>query len=325
MSASMQQTQERFSGCAMTLPDLRERWLGFIDRHLMPYHLGLGAATNRDFAIAAEGRSVDDWSIIRITTTAGKGHFTRDRKQIAADLRERYIMYISLRDSIEFEQFGRRCRCEAGTAALVSSSDPLIHTKFSDNDTIGLGIPRDFVDQRLIGIERRCLSPISIREGLGRLVAESLLSLQQNAASMSDEEFVKAAHPLADLVLLAFGGRADVGASTTCVRTSNLARAKRLIREHLSEPDLRLEDIARACGFSLSYLHKLFRVEGVTAREYVAEERLQKAHLLLKSGRAANVTSVALECGFSNMSHFSTAFRAAFGVSPRDVLSNRWS
>jgi AraC-like DNA-binding protein len=309
----------------MTLPDLRDRWLGFIHRHLMPYHLGLGAGTNRDFSIRAEGRSVADWSIIRITTTAGKGYFTRDREQIAADLRERYIMYISLRDSIEFEQFGRRSRCEAGTAALVSSSDPLIHTKFSDNDTIGLGIPRDFVEQRLMGIERKCLSPISIGEGLGRLVAESLLSLQQNAANMSDEEFVKAAHPLADLVLLAFGGRADVSTSPSCVRTSNLARAKRLIREHLSDPDLRLEDIARACGFSLSYLHKLFRDDGVTAREYVNEERLQKAQLLLKGGRAVSVTSVALECGFSNMSHFSTAFRAAFGVSPRDVLSKRWS
>ncbi|MFC4312057.1 helix-turn-helix transcriptional regulator [Steroidobacter flavus] len=142
---------------------------------------------------------------------------------------------------------------------------------------------------------------------------------------MTDEEFVQAAHPLADLVLLAFGGQADVMTSTTSVRTSNLARAKRLIRQHLADPDLRLEDIAHACGFSLSYLHKLFRDDGRTAREYVNEERLQKAHLLLRSGRAISVTSVALECGFSNMSHFSTAFRAAFGISPRDVLGQRWS
>jgi AraC-like DNA-binding protein len=325
MSVSILQTQDRFSGCAITLPDLRERWLGFIHRHLMPYQLGLGAATHRDFAIEAEGRSVDDWSIIRITTTAGKGQLMRDRKQIAADFRERYIMYISLRDSIEFEQFGRKSRCEAGTATLLSSSDPLVHSKFGDNDTIGLGIPRDFVDQRLMGVERRCSTPISVGDGLGRLMAESLLSLQRNAAKMSDEEFVKAAHPLADLVLLAFAGQADVTTSSTCVRSSNLARAKRLIREQLSDPDLRLEDVARACGFSLSYLHKLFRDDGRTAREYVNEERLQKAHLLLKSGRAVSVTNVALECGFSNMSHFSTAFRAAFGLSPRDLLSKRWS
>lgn len=325
MSALILQSQDRFSGCATTLPDVRDRWLGFIHRHLMPYRLGLGAATHRDFAIEAEGRSVADWSIIRITTTAGKGQLIRDRKQIAADSRERYIMYISLRDSIEFEQFGREGQCEAGTAMLISSSDPLTHSKFGDNDTIGLGIPRDFVDQRLMGIERKCLTPISVADGLGRLVGESLLSLQRNAARMSDEEFVKAAHPLADLVLLAFGGRADVTTASTCVRTSNLARAKRLIREHLSDPDLRLEDVARACGFSLSYLHKLFRDDGRTAREYVNEERLQKAHLLLRSGRAISVTSVALECGFSNMSHFSTAFRAAFGISPRDVLGQRWS
>lgn len=325
MSALVRQTQDRFSGCAITLPDLRDRWICFIHRHLMPYHLGLGAATHRDFAMEAEGRSVADWSIIRITTTAGKGQLMRDRKQIAADSRERYIMYISLRDSIEFEQFGRKSRCEAGTATLLSSSDPLVHSKLGDNDTIGLGIPRDFVDQRLMGVERRCLTPISVGEGLGRLMGESLFSLQRNAGKMTDEEFVNATYPIAELVLLAFGGQAEVTTSASCVRTSNLARAKRLIRDHLSDPDLRLEDIAHACGFSLSYLHKLFRDDGRTAREYVNEERLQKAHLLLRSGRAVSVTSAALECGFSNMSHFSTAFRAAFGVSPRDVLSNRWS
>jgi AraC-like DNA-binding protein len=323
MSASMRQTQDRISGCATTLPDLRERWLGFIHRHLMTYRLGLGTATHRDFAMEAEGRSVADWSIIRITTTAGKGQLMRDCTNIASDFRERYIMYLSLRDTIEFEQFGRTGRCQAGTFTLLSSADPLVHSKFGDNDTIGFGMPREFVDQRLMGVERRCLTPIGVGEGLGRLVRESLLSLQQNAAKMTDEEFVMAAHPLADLVLLAFGGQADVTASTSCVRTSNLARAKRLIREQLSDPDLRLEDIARACGFSLSYLHKLFRDDGRSVREYVNEERLQKAHLLLKSGRAASVTSVALECGFSNMSHFSTAFRSAFGLSPRDVLSNR--
>jgi AraC-like DNA-binding protein len=319
------QTQDRFIGCATELPDLRERWLGFIHRHIMTYRLGSGGASHRDFALEAEGRSDNDWSIIRITTTAGKGQLIRDRQQIAADFRERYIVYISLRDCIELEQFGRKSRCEAGTATLVSSSDPLMHSKFGDNDTIGLGMPREFVDQRLMGAERKCLTPIDVGQGLGRLMGEALLSLQRNALRMTDEDFVKAAHPLAELALLAFGGRADITTSTTGVRTSNLARAKRLIREQLSDPDLRLEDIAGACGFSLSYLHKLFRDDGRTAREYLNEERLQKAHLLLKSGRAVSVTSVALECGFSNMSHFSTAFRAAFGVSPRDVLSKRWS
>jgi AraC-like DNA-binding protein len=325
MSASIRQMQDRISGRAIDLPDLRERWLGFIQRHLMTHQLGLDGPTHREFAIEAAGRTVDEWSIIRITTTAGKGQLVRDRKRISSDCRERYIMYLSLRDSIEFEQFGRKSRCEAGTFTLLSSIDPLIHSKFGNNDTIGFGIPRQFVDHRMMGVERTCLTPIGARQGLGRLVCEALLSLQENVAQMTDGEFVKAAHPLADLVLLAFKGQTDVTTSTSCVRTSNLARAKRLIRERLSDPDLRLEDIARACGFSLSYLHQLFRDDGRTAREYVNEERLQKAHVLLKSGRAASVTSVALECGFSNMSHFSTAFRAAFGVSPRDVLSNRLS
>lgn len=35
---------DRISGHAINFPDLRERWLGFVDRHLMMYSVRAGSA-----------------------------------------------------------------------------------------------------------------------------------------------------------------------------------------------------------------------------------------------------------------------------------------
>jgi AraC-like DNA-binding protein len=106
------------------------------------------------------------------------------------------------------------------------------------------------------------------------------------------------------------------------IRAGNLSRAKRIIRRRLSDPDLTLSDIARECCLSLDYLHRLFRNDGRTMWEYLKSERLQRARELLDLGtlRRMTVTELALECGFSNMSYFSTAFKRAFGLCPREVL-----
>ena len=89
----------------------------------------------------------------------------------------------------------------------------------------------------------------------------------------------------------------------------------------MADSDLSLEDIASECGLSLRYLHDLFRDDGRTVREYLQGERLHAARRMLERAvaGAATVTDVCMACGFSSPSVFSTAFRKAFGISPRDV------
>jgi AraC-like DNA-binding protein len=97
-----------------------------------------------------------------------------------------------------------------------------------------------------------------------------------------------------ELILLAFERAKDTPLNNHSVRASILARLKHKIQARLTDPDLQLSDVASECGISLSF--ELASVSGST------------------------VTDVALACGFSNLSHFSTAFKGAFSVSPREVL-----
>jgi AraC-like DNA-binding protein len=183
-------------------------------------------------------------------------------------------------------------------------------------------MPRTFAEQRLQRCEDVCARLVSSQEGAGRLVVDTIASLYREASCLSAEEFLGAARVTSELVLLAVSGAADAMSDARSIRASNLARAKRIIRLKLSDPDLSLSDIAGECGISLRYLHDLFRDDGRTVREYLQGERLKVARGMLErsAAGASTVTDVCLACGFSTPSQFSTAFRRAFGLSPRDLL-----
>ena len=76
-----------------------------------------------------------------------------------------------------------------------------------------------------------------------------------------------------------------------------------------------LEDIARAMNLSEAHLSRLFkRSTGTNLRAYVRMKKFMTAKRLLSTG--ANVTDACYSSGFENYSHFITAFRKEFGMSP---------
>jgi AraC-like DNA-binding protein len=210
-------------------------------------------------------------------------------------------------------------------SVLVDSAEPLVHAKLGNNDTLFFVMPRRFVEQRVVQPKDTCIRPLTASSmALGRLAQQSLITLEQNASLISEPEFQSACRLTGDLVLLALGGTEDGRGGHLSIRRATLAKVKRVIRARLDDPDLTLTEIAGECHISLGYLHSLFREDGRTAWEHLKGERLQRARNLLESpAEGTTVTDVALACGFSNMSQFSTAFGRAFGICPRDILRQR--
>lgn len=76
-----------------------------------------------------------------------------------------------------------------------------------------------------------------------------------------------------------------------------------------------LDDIARDVGASAVYLTQEFtRTEGIPLYRYQMRLRLGRA--LVQLPHADSITDLALDLGFSSHSHFSAAFKAAFGLTP---------
>lgn len=97
-----------------------------------------------------------------------------------------------------------------------------------------------------------------------------------------------------------------------------LRRAIDFIRSNLDAP-LSVDRIARQAGLSASGLQRLFRVaENLSVFDYVRFQRLERAHLLLKT-RQVTIQEASIVAGYSSPANFSTAFRRHFGFTPREA------
>ena len=96
-----------------------------------------------------------------------------------------------------------------------------------------------------------------------------------------------------------------------------LSEAVTLMEANIEEP-LSTDDIANLVGLSRRQLERLFKQYlGSLPSRYYLELRLQRARqLLLETNNS--IVQVGLMCGFSSGSHFSTAFGALFGNTPRE-------
>ncbi len=97
------------------------------------------------------------------------------------------------------------------------------------------------------------------------------------------------------------------------------ARINRVLdyMESHMDRDLSLEDLAREACFSPYHFLRLFTAHtGERPFQLLQRLRLERGANLLRSRPDLTVTSIALQCGFTNMPAFSRAFRAQFGTTP---------
>lgn len=106
------------------------------------------------------------------------------------------------------------------------------------------------------------------------------------------------------------------------VGSAKLAEAVALMEANLGEP-LSTEDIAGLVGVSRRQLERLFKqhLDALPSRWYQAL-RLARARRLLRE-TPQSILQIGLACGFASGPHFSNAYRAHFGHTPRDERSQR--
>ncbi|MGA7147412.1 MAG: helix-turn-helix domain-containing protein [Microbacterium sp.] len=128
------------------------------------------------------------------------------------------------------------------------------------------------------------------------------------------------APPTTDIVRLAFAAAAgdEFLGREPLARTLGL-RALAFLRLHADDARLTMQDVANGLGVSRRTLFRAFAELGVSAQDWLREERLLRAATMLQSGFThLAVSAVARQCGFPDHSSFSRAFRHRFGCAPSD-------
>jgi AraC-like DNA-binding protein len=123
--------------------------------------------------------------------------------------------------------------------------------------------------------------------------------------------------------LLAGGQGARLAHLLTASDTRRISKAIGRLREHFNEP-LKIEDIARELGMSVSGFHHHFKsVTAMSPLQFQKQIRLQEARRLML-GEDLDAASAGFRVGYEDPSYFSRDYKKQFGAPPqRDVTRLR--
>lgn len=93
-----------------------------------------------------------------------------------------------------------------------------------------------------------------------------------------------------------------------------------ILSKELANADFSADDFANSIGMSRMQLHrKLKSLLGVSATEFLRNERLKASTELLKKGKA-NISEIAYSVGFNDVSYFSKCFKEMYHCTPTEYM-----
>jgi AraC-like DNA-binding protein len=125
-----------------------------------------------------------------------------------------------------------------------------------------------------------------------------------------------------DLIVLAATPNRSIGESSlSAVATVHLRTAFDYIASHFWDTELKLAKAAQNIRISERYLQRLLKASGTSFTAHVTELRLNHAFALLtaQGKNDTRICDIALQAGFSDISHFNRLFRLRFGATPSEV------
>lgn len=159
--------------------------------------------------------------------------------------------------------------------------------------------------------------------GISRVALETMRNTYQELPNMSEAAAQGAGELIKQLVRLSLQ---EIAGQETAVtqREALRDRIRLYVQQHLRDPALSVDAIARALNCSRRHLYNAFGGEGESIAGYIQRLRLQACvRDLQQSGpHARPITDIALSWGFGNLSHFSRVFRDHTGKSPSEFRAS---
>lgn len=244
----------------------------------------------------------------------------RTDRTIAADPGDGYSVTLMRSGSGVVEIDGERQGLAAGDLWLLDTSRPFLKRFPEPLHTHVLVVPRRMVAAAGVKLEEG-LQALAPRGAMASLFADFLISLNRNAGALDADEATRVTRAGAQLMAAVFAPTADNHhAAADSARTLRAERVLEYVEQNLSDAALSPARIAEALRVSVRYLHGLFEGTDASLGERILRRRLERCRDDLGDPALARrgIGEIAYARGFNDAAHFSRAFKAFTGTSPRD-------
>lgn len=295
-------------------------WRAMAEELYVP--VSLECSSPETFRFQWDGRLVGDtWAGTSLMTPL---HVSRTRQHIARSENDAIKVIVPLSGAISVSQGGNEAQVRAGQFYVVDPEKPYQESITEDLTFIWLHVSRGSFAEQIGRIEAVTATALGNESPYARLSMNYVLSLSKVWDDIAADAGVHANSVALDLLAMALWERTQqVRLPTSVHRTAQFQRAKSFIDEHLADPSLTLAGVAAALGVSTLHVRELLAESGVSYRRYVLEQRLARCASDLADPRMAHrtVTDIGYSWAFFDSAHFSKAFKAAYGMPPRDYRS----
>ena len=246
------------------------------------------------------------------TVTTRNVNLFRTRQEIRSGNDAWFYTVFQLSGQASIEQDDRQVQLETGDMTLIDASRPCSILWQQTSRQVSLLLPRQLLENQLrgsgISVATRLDKSLPMVQLSQRLLHESMSSPQLSASES------EAALDAMVCLLRPMLHQQDVRPSR---REKQYQKIMALIDDAIQEEHLRPEWLASETGMSVRSLYRLFADKGLVVAQYIKNRRLDLcAQALLRAHGDEKLAGIGYRWGFSDHSHFSTAFKQRFGMSP---------
>lgn len=221
--------------------------------------------------------------------------------------------------SARFRQDGITQILTPGSCVFFDTAKPYVLTQRERARQVFVHLPRDMLSRRHLHLLNKAQAFHRASNSFVAIMESLLGTTVKENNKLSEIDLIRLSGTLAKLTGDLLESRLDNAKSGPPSLDALRTRVKTIINGNISDPNLSIEEIARRAGCSARYVYRAFDAEQTTPNEYIRDLRLEHARnrLSILEG-TCYLAEIAYKSGFGCYAHFSRAFRAQYGVSPRE-------
>lgn len=239
----------------------------------------------------------------------------RSPQKIRTDGLDAYYLQLQIGENIRGYAGQTAAQISPGDLCLLDLASPF-DLEVTTGDTVCMVIPRDILPSYVAD-----LHGLSLKSGMGKILADYLFSLRENLPGLSADDFTRASHATKSMLRACLAPtRESVRQAGTELDKVMVDRIKTFIDANLLSPDLSPDRICREMAISRAKLYRLFEPGG-GVMNLIQRKRLLRARSKLIDPLAPRmrISEIAWRHGFVSESHFARLFRKTFGCTPREM------